>query len=282
MKTKIKIITLLCALVFISTACAITSTKREVSICGCIKEPFVFWLWHSQTPPPNPQRVEKLKFVTPITFITSDNRTLTGYKYNAHDKSGNKVAPKGYVLVTLGNAMTADLVIGSMGIIAASGYDVYVYDYRGYGNSEGKSRINAILLDYKEIATSLNARYPIRIFYGISFGVVVITNLIGSGINYNAAILDSGPSRLSTFGCPKSIDPVVNIPHDASKILVITGEQDVVLRENMTGELSHVAETHGATIIRDAHFAHPFMDTPEDHLRRMEMIRKFIVTKITH
>ena len=179
--------------------------------------------------------------------------------------------------MALGNAMLADQIIGYLGGIAASGYDVYIYDYRGYGRSEGKRRIHAILEDYLEIATELNPSYSKRVFYGISLGAVVISNILGAGIDYDAAILDSGPSRLSPYGCPKSVDPIAILPEDASKILVITGDRDTVLGEGMTGELRRLAERRGAKIIKDTRFAHPFMDSPAIQAIRMNMVKEFII-----
>ena len=264
----------LCTLTVATNAMA---TDREKSICGFIKEPFVFWMWSSLTPKPSNNRVAGIKNVEPIEFKTTDNRTLAGYKYYAHDDTGNRVSPKGYVLMALGNAMLADQIIGYLGGIAASGYDVYIYDYRGYGSSEGKRRIHAILEDYLEIATELNPSYSKRVFYGISLGAVVISNILGAGIDYDAAILDSGPSRLSPYGCPKSVDPIAILPEDASKILVITGDRDTVLGEGMTGELRRLAERRGAKIIKDTRFAHPFMDSPAIQAIRMNMVKEFII-----
>jgi alpha/beta superfamily hydrolase len=254
------------------------ASDREISICGSFKEPFLFWLWSSLTPSPSSRRVADLKHVKPISFMTSDNRTLVGYRYNAHDQAGNRIQARAYVLMALGNAMLADQVIGELGDIAASGYDVYIYDYRGYGRSEGKRRIKAILEDYREIAAKLNPAYGKRVFYGVSLGAVVVSNLIGTGMEYDAAILDSGPSRLSPFGCPDAIDPVANLPEDASRILVITGDRDTVLGEAMTGELRKLAGQRGARIVKDPHFAHPFMDSHTVQARRMTLIKDFIIS----
>ena len=52
-----------------------------------------------------------------------------------HAQPGKGVA-RGYLLVVQGNAMLADQIITHFDPFARSGYDVYIFDYRGYGRSE--------------------------------------------------------------------------------------------------------------------------------------------------
>lgn len=156
--------------------------------------------------------------------------------------------------------MIADQIITSLKYLASNGYDVYIFDYRGYGNSEGKRRINAIIEDYKEIITFLNSKYDKRFLYGISLGGAVIMNAIGSGVEYDSAIIDSSPSKFSDYGCPETIDPVNNLPHDASKIFVITGKKDQVLGYDMTSPLRIEAQQRGAKVLDGDDFSHPYMD----------------------
>ena len=204
-----------------------SANDREDTVCGIFQEPFLFWLWSSAAPAPDVTRVSHLKFVEPVEYQTSDGKTLRGYKYLSNDGNEHQVPAKGYVLMALGNAMISEQIIGSLREFSEKHYDVYIYDYRGYGNSDGKRRINAIIEDYKEIAASLNESYERKLFYGISLGGAVILNVIGSGVKYDAAVIDSSPSLLSTYGCPKRIDPLVNLPQVASKLLIITGQKDI-------------------------------------------------------
>ena len=253
------------------------SARREETVCGAIKERFVFWLWNSAAPSPDPRRVAHLKNVEAVLFTTGDGKNLRGYKLFATDDSGESVPPKGYVLMALGNAMIADQIIGHLDSFARKGYDIYIYDYRGYGKSEGKRRLKAIIADYKEIVSHLNERYEKRLLYGISFGGIVLLNVIGSHIDFDAAVIDSSPSRLSTYGCPQELDPVENLPDEASKLMVITGDKDEVLKEKMTGELRRLAKKRGAHIIKGIYYAHPFMDTSDSmHQERLGKARNFL------
>lgn len=251
---------------------------REATICGPIKERFYFWMWSMNAPSPDPTRVSQFKNIEPISFITTDNKKLTGYKYNSHNSNNEKTKAKGYLLVALGNAMIADRMITSFGQFAQKGLDVFIYDYRGYGNSGGKRRLNAIIEDYKEIVSSLNKSYDQKYLYGISLGGVFVSNVIGSGIAFDKAVIDSSPSRLSTHGCPQRVDPAENLPKDSSKLFVITGKRDQVMGDDMTEELRKLAGKKGARTIHGKHFAHPFMDSSSEiHQERMNLIINFLI-----
>lgn len=263
-------IAILLSLVIVQNSSA---NNREDTVCGFFKEPFLFWLWSSAAPAPDISRVSYLKFVEPVEYQTSDHKTLRGYKYLSNDGKGHQVPAKGYVLMALGNAMIADQIIGSLREFSEKHYDVYIYDYRGYGNSEGNRRINAIIEDYKEIARSLNQLYERKLLYGISIGGAVVMNVIGSGVEYDAAVIDSSPSLLSDYGCPERIDPLVNLPPDASKLLVITGQKDRVLGESMTSKLRELSHVRGAKTVHGKDYSHPFMDRSNViHHQRMGLV----------
>jgi len=262
---------LLLSLIIVASNAA--ADDREKTVCGSIQERFLFWLWSSAAPKPNKNRALVSPLIEQTEFTTSDNKILRGYKYSSHNKDQNRTQPKGYVLMALGNAMIADQIITSLEYLSSRGYDVYIFNYRGYGDSEGKRRINAIIEDYKEIITFLNTKYDKRLLYGISLGGAVIMNAIGSGVKYDCAIIDSSPSKFSDYGCPEKIDPIRNIPNDASKIFVITGKKDQVLKSNMTSLFRIEAQQRGARVLDGDDFSHPYMDQdPEVQKARMRLI----------
>ncbi len=266
--------------VFTVSISNVWSSEREETICGFIKERFYFFMWSVAAPRPDPSRVAGLKFVEPIEFYTSDHKKLAGYRYGAHDLKDEPAPAKGYVLMALGNAMIADQMIVHLRDYARAGYDAYIYDYRGYGKSEGKRRIKAIIEDYKEIVSTLNRSYESerKLLYGTSLGGAVIMNVIGSGVDYDAAVIDSSPSRLSSFGCPTYVDPVEHLPVEADKILFISGDRDQVLGNEMTRELREKARLHGARVIQGREFNHPFMDgSMRVHGARMQAIRRHLL-----
>ena len=254
-------------------------THREETICGAIKERFIFWMWSRMAPSPNPARATGNPDVEAIFFATGDGKKLSGYKYRAHDKSGKPVEPKGYVLMALGNAMIADQMISELSRYAGAGYDAYIFDYRGYGLSEGKRRINAIIEDYREIVSDLNGKYQRRMLYGVSLGGMVMMNVIGSGVEFDTAVIDSAPGRLSTYGCPSRIDPVNHLTEAvAPKILFITGKRDQVLGPKDTRELREKGAALGAATVDDEYFAHPYMDESyEVQLRRARLVEDYLL-----
>lgn len=255
--------------------------EREVAICGAIKERLVFWLWSRMAPSPDPARVAGNANIEAVTFVTGDGKKLSGYKFTAHDKRGDPVQSKGYLLMALGNAMIADQMIRELSAYARSGYDAYIYDYRGYGLSEGKRRINAIIEDYREIVADLNGKYQRKMLYGVSLGGMVMMNVIGSGAEFDAAVIDSSPSTLSEHGCPARIDPVNHLSGDnAPRLFVITGKRDQVLSPKQTRELREKAAALGAKTYDGNDFAHPYMDQAYDvHLRRVKMVQNYLMGK---
>nr|VFJ98915.1 MAG: hypothetical protein BECKLFY1418B_GA0070995_11311 [Candidatus Kentron sp. LFY] len=271
-------IILLLSLIFVSNAAA---DDREKTVCGFIQERFLFWLWSSAAPDPDKNRALISPLIEQTEFTTSDHKILRGYKYISHDKYQNRIPPKGYILMALGNAMIADQIISFLKYLSSRGYDVYIFDYRGYGNSEGNRRINAIIEDYKELITFFNTKYDKRLLYGISLGGAVIMNAIGSGVQYDLAVIDSTPSKFSDYGCPEEIDPINNLPNNARKIFIITGKKDQVLNSDITSLLRVKAERRYATVLDGENFSHPYMDRDRNvHNTRMKLILDYF-TKTT-
>lgn len=251
----------------------------EESVCGFI-EPIMFWIWSNAAGSPNKARALRFSHVEAISFITQDGRTLRGFRINATGPDMLSTSPKGYLLIAQGNAMLADQLVGYFTDYAGQGYDVYIYDYRGYGLSEGKARLKAMVADYQAVTTRLNSLpYQRRLTYGISFGGIVILNVIGEGYDFDRAVIDSTPSRLSSYGCPAIYDPVNNLPDDSSGIMMIAGERDRVVKIEAMEELLKAAAQKSATVLRSKEFAHPFMDTGAVHQRRMEKVKGFLLNR---
>ena len=251
----------------------------EKAVCG-IKEPFVFWLWSSMAGRPDSSRVSGLLNVEPLSIPTVDGRTLGGYRLKAMSSGGElTTAARGYLLVAQGNAMLADQIIGSFMEFSRAGFDVYIFDYRGYGRSQGKRRLKAILSDYREIIRHLDSRpYSTRLFYGMSFGGIVLLDALKSMANDELVAIDSTPSRLSDYGCPKEYDPVENLPLDSSHLLFVVGLKDRVVKPAMSRELVESAKTRGASILIEPEMAHPFMDRNMlVHSRRINIVKSFLL-----
>lgn len=243
----------------------------EASVCGALREPLAFWAFRRGAGSADAGRVAGIADIERITFTTRDGRQLGGYKLRAP-------AATGYLLVAQGNATLADQIARDLQYFRSLGVDVYLYDYRGYGLSEGKSRLRAIVEDYREIVASLNAQpYRRRLLYGMSMGGVILLNAVGATGDYDALVVDSSPSRISRYGCPKIYDPVRQLPPDSSRILVIGGERDRVVPIAQVEELMRVAQSRGARVLRHPGLAHPFMDASADlHHSRFQAVADFL------
>jgi hypothetical protein len=91
-------------------------------------------------------------------------------------------------------------------------------------------------------------------------------------------VIDSTPARLSDYGCPPAYDPVNHLPSDCSNFLLLAGDKDGVVTPAMSHELMEQARQCGATVRREADFAHPFMDRDREvHRRRLELIEAYLL-----
>lgn len=269
------------------TACASAeqgekTMELEQSVCG-LKEPLLFWLWNSQAGNPDTNRLRGLPNAEHISFRTDDHRLLRGYRLmaGANSKQAYSDKPKGYLLVLQGNAMLADQILGEFRGYADAGYDVYIYDYRGYGHSEGKRRLKAIVHDYRAILASLNAgNYDKKLVYALSLGGIILLDALTPEISLDRVVIDSTPSRLSDYGCPASYDPINHLPDDCRNIMFIVGQQDRVVSPSMSRDMRELARQRGAQILEDSQFSHPFMDLNWSvHQRRMRLIQDYLVPR---
>lgn len=178
-----------------------------------------------------------------------------------------------------GNAILADQILTEFRSYAEAGYDVYIYDYRGYGRSEGKRRLKAIVNDYKAIITSLNTgMYDQKLVYAMSLGGIVFLDTLNNDLELDRVVIDSSPSRLSSYGCPASYDPINHLPLDCSQFMFIVGQRDRVVTTTMSQEMVEKVQQCGARVLIDPEYSHPFMDSSWTvHQRRMSTIEAFLL-----
>ena len=244
----------------------------EEAVCNSIFEPFAFWLLQRAACTPYLEVGAPVPGGDAVSFTTRDGRVLRGFRLIA--------APprKGFILVAQGNATLAERLLAHLGGLARAGFDVWIYDYRGYAGSEGKRRLKAIVGDYRELYARLACDVPgERLLYGMSFGGIVLLNVIGAGTEFDRAVIDSTPSRIAGYGCPKRYDPIRNLPADSARLLLIQGARDRVVPAEDSAELLDAAEARAARVMRSPRFAHPFMDRDADIRREREtLIHSFL------
>jgi alpha-beta hydrolase superfamily lysophospholipase len=237
-------------------------SSYERTVCGPLLERMAFAAWSAAAGEPDPDSWRTVAGASPIKHLTADGRSLHGFRISPKTGADATGIPTGFVLFMQGNAMLADQLLDTLRAFAERGLDAYVYDYRGYGRSQGRRRLAAIVADYREIFAALSASSgdgP-KHLYGVSFGGLIALNVIGGGARFDRAVIDSTPSRVSPFGCPETFDPVRNLPDAASGLLVISGAKDNVVSPRAQAELRSAAQARGARVVLHEEFAHPFMD----------------------
>jgi pimeloyl-ACP methyl ester carboxylesterase len=241
-----------------SFALALPASPLEESVCGSFREWLAFRVWSSAAGTPVDTAFRAMPNVKEISHVTVDNRTLRGFRISSASPS------KGSVLFAQGNAMLADQTLRYLSRVADSGFDVFVFDFRGYGRSEGTARLKAIVSDYVELANAIVKAYPGKLYlYGVSFGGIILLNTLNAAPPVSATLIDSSPSTVSDLGCPPRYDPVTKIPDAADSILVVVGDKDRVIPPAKSAELANKVIANGGQVRRREEFSHPFMDSDE-------------------
>jgi hypothetical protein len=175
--------------------------------------------------------------------------------------------------------MLADQIMGDLAFFREAGLDVYVYDYRGYGLSEGKSRLKALVSDYRALVAHLNTLgYGKRYLYGMSMGGIVLTDAVGRTGEFDALVVDGSPARISPLGCPETYDPAHNIPANAARLMLIVGLQDRVVPPSEIEELAQLTEDQGGRVLRSRGWAHPLQDLdPAIQRKRFQSVADFLL-----
>ncbi|MDA8100292.1 MAG: alpha/beta hydrolase [Nitrospiraceae bacterium] len=112
-----------------------------------------------------------------VAFRSSDGVTLLGWFFAAKD-------PVGTILILHGNAENISTHVNGFLWLIPNGFNLFIFDYRGYGLSEGDPSLAGIQRDAEaalEKLMTLPGVDPDRIVvYGQSLGGTVAVNLVAS------------------------------------------------------------------------------------------------------
>jgi hypothetical protein len=110
----------------------------------------------------------------------------------------------------------------------------------------------------------------------VSLGGVFLLHAVAAGVGYDAALIDSSPSRISGYGCPPRFDPIEALPRDGARLGFLFGRRDTVVPPGAWRELRETARARGAVVFERAELAHPLMDVdPWARQARFDLVRGF-------
>lgn len=231
------------------------ATPREIVICdGHEQLAFGIWSWLAGNPTLTDVDAARLR-IDKVTVPTADGRVLRGLRMRPDGGT------KGAILVIQGNGWSATRLVKHLKSFQDGGFDVFVYDFRGYGNSKpGHATLNALLEDYKEVFDQVRGlRFSHLHIYAFSFGGIIALRSLASVGGWDSLIIDGTPSRIpSAFKCPSRLDPVENVPVDAHGILIISGGNDRKAKPAEMKELLDQVVKRGGAAWEPSEWAHPF------------------------
>ena len=184
-------------------------------------------------------------------FLTYDGHQLTGWWI----PNPNAAAT---ILFFHGNAGNIGDRIQFLSFLFESGFSVFVFDYRGYGDSEGRPTEEGILMDsdaaYEELTVGLGVPPEQIVFFGRSLGGVVaahaargrpIRGLILEGTFSSAhdmAEIIFAPIRVPTPFISVRLDTLEYLRLRKCPLLVIHGTHDEVVPFRMGQKLFQLAD----------------------------------------
>jgi len=127
-------------------------------------------------------------------YITTDDGTrLHGWFLPS------KGPAKATILFLHGNAENISTHIGAVYWLPKQGFNVYLYDYRGYGKSEGELNIDTAISDVSTVIAQLSKRDDVDdsklIVFGQSLGAAIAANAVAqnqANFNIAALVMESG------------------------------------------------------------------------------------------
>lgn len=206
------------------------------------------------------------------SFQTKDGKTIHGLVWKSAD-------PKGYLLIAQGTSMLAAEIYELFREFRDIGLDVYLYDYRGYGESDDiETTLEGIVSDYSVRLSQLNTLpvYTRHFVFGISLGGVIFANAMKEMHGeIHGVVFDSVPHAVPWYAfCPSEIDPVTLLPDACESWLIIGAERDNVIGRRASKLAKRAKEYCRAQTKIEKHFGHIFMDSRNNTRERMVAVKR--------
>jgi fermentation-respiration switch protein FrsA (DUF1100 family) len=148
-----------------------------------------------------------------VYFKSPDGLTLHGWYFRAKDE-------RGVVLICHGNAENLSTHVKLDLWLIDAGYNIFIFDYRGYGRSEGAPDVKGIQLDAEAALETLLFTLPREkrdniVVFGKSLGGAVAVYTVANSPYKNrvkALILDSPFSSYRAIAREKIADSILGWP----------------------------------------------------------------------
>ena len=147
-----------------------------------------------------------------VYFSSADGVMLHGWFFKARGTA------QGTILVCHGNVENVSTHVKSDLWLIDAGYDLFIFDYRGYGRSEGTAEVKGVNLDAAAALETLLARLPPGekvIVFGKSLGGAVAVYTVANSPHKDrveALVLDSAFSSYRRIAREKIADSILGWP----------------------------------------------------------------------
>ncbi|MHC4304381.1 MAG: alpha/beta hydrolase [Planctomycetota bacterium] len=241
-------------------ALVVIALVAVVSATGCMERLFYYPLRGRTDPPPHLAGAES------VWFRSADGTRLHGWFIPAGGPALVERIPT--ILHVHGNAGNIESHVGFTEYLPAAGFNLFIFDYRGYGQSEGRARRRGPLIADSQAALDAvltrNDVNPARIaLYAQSLGGAIGLNLMADRPEIRAAVIESSfaswrdmaasavggdpPGAVSRFLASILINddrrPLDAVARIDRPILLIHGADDTIIPVSHSRRLSEAGPT---------------------------------------
>jgi fermentation-respiration switch protein FrsA (DUF1100 family) len=165
-----------------------------------------------------------------VFFKSRDGLNLSGWFFKARGRE------RGTILVCHGNVQNMGTHVKLDLWLIDAGYNLFIFDYRGYGRSEGEPDVQGINLDAETALETLLARFPKEgrdgvIVFGKSLGGAVAVYMVATSPykdRVRALVLDSAFSSYRMIAREKIADSVIGWPFQYPLSYLVNDEYSAV------------------------------------------------------
>jgi uncharacterized protein len=174
-------------------------------------------------------------FPEDVSFKSADNVTLHGWYFRARGPE------QGTILVCHGNVENISTHVKLDLWLVDAGYSLFIFDYRGYGRSEGSPDVRGINLDAEAALETLLLRVPGKVIvFGKSLGgAVAVYTVANSPLRdrVKGVILESTFSSYRTIAREKIAGSIIGWPFQYPLSLLVSDDRSPV---DFMGRLSPI------------------------------------------